>query len=313
MLSRDPSFTEVIQGAASKLDIQLLEMDDILRYIDLVSQEPFDLVLLDCEGSPAGKHLLSTLRQISANREAVFMIAGAQDEASAISGLGSNVNLPKPLTPQMAQQHLRDAVQLMQERRRQYDRHTVEIDVLVTCDSKNWEVRAKSMALGEGGMGVQLPQRIDLGPEDAVRLAFQLPGTHDKFEIFANLAWIDNDMQAGFRFKPLTTSNAAKLSAWLNQHAPLPGGSRKEIVESWLAQHGSATDTVVISAGMRKQMLPEKKTPATPAGPAITEILPDAPKAQSTGSSTKSFWYMVVSFLVGLTAGFALSRIYHLF
>ena len=83
MLSRDPSFTEVIQGAAAKLDIQLLEMDDILRYIDLVSQEPFDLVLLDCEGSPAGKHLLSTLRQISANREAVFMIAGAQDEASA--------------------------------------------------------------------------------------------------------------------------------------------------------------------------------------------------------------------------------------
>jgi hypothetical protein len=314
MLSKDSALTSLIQAATSKLDIQLLEMDDALRFMDLVSQEPFDLLLVDCEGLPAGKHLVSTLRQSSANREAFFMIAGAPEGPGAMTGFGTHVVLSKPVTPEKAGHCLREAMQVMQERHRRYQRHHVEMDVLVTCQTKNWQLRAKSMTLGEAGMGLQLPQHVDLGSEDVVSLSFQLPESHDRFELSANLVWINNDVQAGFRFKPLTTSNSAKLSAWLNQHAPpLPGASRKEIVESWLAKHGSATDTVVISAGARRQILSEEKATPEP-NPVEAAVAPTpAPEARNSIVSARTIVFIVASFFLGMVACFLLSRLYHLF
>jgi hypothetical protein len=314
ILSKDSSLTSVVQEVTSKLDIQLLEMQDVLRYIDLVSQEPFDLLLLDCEGLPAAKHLITTLRQSSANREAVFMIAGAADGPSAMIGFGTNVILSKPLTPEQAERCLRDAMTVMQERHRHYARYPLEMDVLLACPAQKWQLSARSIALGEGGIGLQLPQKIELGIQDVVGISFQLPQSHDKFELSANLAWTNNDMQAGFRFKPLTTSNSAKLSSWLNQHAPpLPGDPRKEIVESWLAKHGSATDTVVISAGLRNQILPEKKAIADPLAMEAAVISTQAPERQKYRPSARTILLIVCIFLLGIAAGFALSRLYHWF
>src|SRR5437868_12092164 len=70
ILSGDAQFTAVIRDVLSPHSIELAELDEVLRFIDLISREPFDLVVLDCEGLPAVKQLVSTVRQSSANREA---------------------------------------------------------------------------------------------------------------------------------------------------------------------------------------------------------------------------------------------------
>ena len=312
MLSMDSSLTSLIQQAATKLEIQVLEMEDAARYLDLVSQEPFDVLLLDCEGLPAAKELVCNLRQNSANLEALFMIAGVPDESSNRIGFGEHVTLFKPLTSAHAEGYFRDAIKMMQERHRRYERHPVEMDVLVTCQTKNWQLSARSKALGEGGIGLQLPQKIVLEVEDIVSISFQLPETHDRFELAANLAWINNDAEAGFRFKPLTTSNAARLAAWLNQQTPpVPGASRKEIVESWLAKHGKESGTVVISAGLRKQLIDQEK----PSAATIAEapLLPiETPEAEAHRLSTRTLFLIVAGFLFGIAAGLVLARLYHL-
>src|SRR3954468_10454712 len=80
VLSKDAQFTSVVRDALSPHEIELSEMDDVLRFIDLVSQQPLDLIVLDCEGLPAAKQVITTLRQSSADREAVLIVAAPQGD-----------------------------------------------------------------------------------------------------------------------------------------------------------------------------------------------------------------------------------------
>jgi hypothetical protein len=90
----------------------------------------------------------------------------------------------------------------------------------------------------------------------------------------------------------------------------LPGGVRKEIVESWLAQHGKESGTVVISAGLAKQFRAEPKADPKP------EIIPEEPPKQISETlehpKTKFGWTMVLTFFAGIVIGFLLLQLFHL-
>src|SRR5438270_9665572 len=90
LLSKDAQFASVIRAVLSSHEIDLVELDDVLRFIDLISQEPFDLVVLDCDGLVATKQVVGTLRQNGANREAVLIVAAPQGDPAAITAVGAN-------------------------------------------------------------------------------------------------------------------------------------------------------------------------------------------------------------------------------
>ncbi|MFL6299746.1 MAG: PilZ domain-containing protein [Terriglobales bacterium] len=315
VLSKDAQFIAVIREVLAPHEIELSELDDAMRFIDLVSQQPQDLVVLDCEGTSAIKQLVSTVRQNSANREAVVIVAGLQGDAEPIMAAGANVLLSKPLPPAKAQQFLHEAIEVIRKRHRQYVRHPLQTDVLLVSESKKLRITAKSYSIGEGGMGLQLEQHLELGPQDVVRLSFQLPGTNTGLEISATMVYINSDFQAGFRFQPLSTANSAKLNAWLNQQAPPPAGTpRKELVEQWLAEHGKESGTVVISAAIGKQLLAENLAAEKAAAAAAAAAEPEAPVAmpapevQPKPTRAKMIAYTVVVFLLGLASGLLLAR-----
>jgi DNA-binding response OmpR family regulator len=316
VLSKDAQFTSVIRAALSPHEIELVELDDVLRFIDLISQEPFDLVVLDCDGLVATKQVIGTLRQNGANREAVLIVAAPQGDPAAITAAGANVILSKPLPPTKAQNFLHDAIEVIKKRHRQYVRHLMETDVLLQSDSKKPQLKTRSYCIGEGGIGLQLQQRLELGTSDVVRLSFQLPGTNSNLEPSATLAYINTDLQAGFRFEPLTTSNSAKLSAWLNQQAPPPAGTpRKELVEAWLAEHGKESGTVVISAAIGKQLLAEKlaaEKAAAASVPAAPTPIP-VPMAPVKRSRAAVVGYLLGGFGLGLITGVLLASFLHSF
>jgi len=195
-------------------------------------------------------------------------------------------------------------------------RHPMETDVLLRSDSKKLQLKTSSYCIGEGGIGLQLQQRLELGTSDVVRLSFQLPGTNSNLEPSATLAYINTDLQAGFRFEPLTTSNSAKLSAWLNQQAPPPAGTpRKELVEAWLAEHGKESGTVVISAAIGKQLLAEKlaaEKAAAASVPAAPTPIP-VPMAPVKRSRAAVVGYVLGGFGLGLITGVLLASFLHSF
>src|ERR1051326_2054778 len=309
LLSADTSLVSIFQQAASTFQIELIELDDALRFMDLVSQEPQDLMVLDCRGLAGAKHLVSAIRQASANREAILLIASDMDESSATSAFGKHLPLAMPFSSDQAERHLREALPIIEERHRHFDRHPIDMQVSVICEHKNWGLEVRSVNLSEGGIALQLPQMVDLGIEDVVHISFELPEHGGKIEGPATLALINNDLLAGFRFKVLTPGNSAKLSAWLNQHAPLPGAVRKEIVESWLAQHGKESGTVVISAGLARQFRSEPKTPKPEI---IPEELPKQISETLERPKTKFGWTMVLTFFAGIVIGLLLLQLFHL-
>jgi len=310
LLSADTSLVSIFQQAASTFQIELIELDDALRFMDLVSQEPQDLMVLDCRGLAGAKHLVSAIRQASANREAILLIASDMDESSATSAFGKHLPLTMPFSSEQAEKHLREALPIIEERHRHFDRHPIDIPVSVICEHKNWGLEVRSVNLSEGGIALQLPQVVDLGIEDVVHISFELPEHGGKIEGPATLAWINNDLLAGFRFKALTPGNSAKLSAWLNQHAPLPGAVRKEIVESWLAQHGKESGTVVISAGLAKQFRSEPKTPKPESVPVQAE--PNQISDTLSRPKRKLGWMVLASFFAGMVIGLLLLRLFHI-
>lgn len=313
VLSKDAQFIAVIRDTLSPHEIELTELDDVLRFIDLISQEPFDLVVLDCEGLVAAKQVIGTLRQNGANREAVLAVAAPQGDPAAITAAGANVIMPKPLAATQAKQFLHDAIEVIRKRHRQYVRHPMETDVLLVSETKKLQVKTRSYCIGEGGMGLQLQQRLELGTSDVVRLSFQLPGTNSNLEPSATLAYINTDLQAGFRFQPLSTSNSAKLMAWLNQQAPPPAGTpRKELVEQWLAQHGKESGTVVISAAVGKQLLAERLAAAPVAAPAAPTPAPVS-MAPVKRSRAAVVGYVLGGFVLGLITGVLLASFLHTF
>lgn len=311
LLSADASLVSLFQQAALKYEIELVELDDALRFMDLVSQEPFDVMVLDCRGLAGARHLVSALRQASANREAILIIAADEDEPTATSDFGKHLSLAMPFRTEQVEQHFREALPIIEERHRHYDRHPISIDVSVVCPNKNWGLEAKSVNLSEGGIALHLPQIVDLGIEDVVRVSFELPEAGGKIEAQASLAWINNDLLSGFRFKGLTPANSAKLSSWLNLHAPLPGAPRKEIVESWLAQHGKESGTVVISAGLSKQFLSETKLDSKPENSPV-QAGPNPQLETLAPSKAKFGWKTVAIFFAGVFIGLLLLQLFHL-
>ena len=315
VLSKDAQFITVIRDTLSPHEIELSELDDVLRFIDLISQEPFDLVVLDCEGLVAAKQVIGTMRQNGANREAVLAVAAPEGDPSAITAAGANVIMPKPLAATQASRFLHDAIEVIRKRHRQYVRHPMETDVLLVSDSKKLQINAKSYSIGEGGMGLQLQERLELASRDVVRLTFQLPGTNSSLEVLATMVYINTDLQAGFRFEPLSTSNSAKLTAWLNQQAPPPAGTpRKELVEQWLAEHGKESGTVVISAAVGKQLLAEKLAADKAAAVAPAAPMPaPVPMAPVKRSRAAVVGYVLGGFALGLITGVLLATFLHSF
>jgi hypothetical protein len=297
MLSRDAAVTTVFREATAPLDIQLLDLNESSRFLDLVSQEPFDLVLVDCDGSAADRELISTLRQRSANREAVFMIAAPPEAAGELAAVGASVVLRKPVDLRTVRQYLQDAMRVIFQRQRFYARYPVDMDVVVKFPKR---LQGKGKDLGEGGIALQLPERIELGPDELAHISFTFPGSDEKFEASAKLAWINNDMQAAFAFAGLSAAESARLAGWLHkQEAPPPQGP---IVEAWLAKQGSGGETVVISPGLRERILATK--------PVVPKPQPVSLEQQPASASlrNKLILYGAIALALGILLGVIIAK-----
>ena len=298
MLARDPAVTTLFRDATTPLDIQLLDLNESSRFLDLVSQEPFDLLLVDCDGSDADKQLIATLRQRSANREAVFMIAAPPEVAGELAAVGASVVLTKPVNLRMVKQYLQDAMRVIFQRQRFYARYPVDMDVAVKFPKK---LQGKGVNIGEGGIAVQLPEKIEVAPDEFVHISLAFPASDEKFEASAKLAWMNNDLQAAFVFAGLTAAESARLAAWLHkQEEPPPQGP---IVEAWLAKQGSGGETVVISPGLRDRILATKKVPP------FAPMLAQEPKPPATVNlRNKLLLYGAIALVIGILLGLVIAK-----
>ncbi|HUK88422.1 MAG TPA: response regulator [Terriglobales bacterium] len=219
LYTSDPELLSVFHQALGALGVETLEMDDPLRFLDLVANEHFDLLVVDHDGTDHSLNVLATARERSANRDSVLMLATAERDSARFLERGANLVLYKPLTREALDRHLRSAHLLMQDERRRYNRHSVDIPVAVrTPDGR--QVVGTGFSLSEGGIALQFPERLNT--RDLLRLEFVLPQEKEPVQLTGKLAWVNTDLHTGIRFVQLTQETREQLRVWLERHAAPP-------------------------------------------------------------------------------------------
>jgi len=217
LYSNDAEFLSVFNQALADLGVESLHMDDPLRYLDLLANEHFDLLVVDWDGTDDGLEVLSQARQRSTNRDAVLMLATTERNPEPFLQRGANVILYKPLTAKALERHLRNAYPLMVSERRRYSRHPVQIPVAVRTPEGR-QVLATGFSLSEGGIALQFSERLDT--REVLRLEFVLPQEKLALQLTGKLAWVNADLHTGIRFVQLSSETREQLKGWLERNAP---------------------------------------------------------------------------------------------
>jgi two-component system, NtrC family, response regulator AtoC len=113
----------------------------------------------------------------------------------------------------------------LSHQQQRYFRVMTEFPVVISCADKQFHANCTN--LSSSGIGVHLSQTGDF--RSAVTLTFTLPGSSYVINAKAQLAWMDADGRAGFRFTEMLTDSRHELESWL----------QKQIVaEGWLVESG---------------------------------------------------------------------------
>ncbi len=104
-----------------------------------------------------------------------------------------------------------------------YFRVVTEFPVTVRCGDK--QAHATSVNLSSSGIALRSPELADF--RSAVTLSFTLPTSSHTIETKAQIAWIDAEGRAGFRFLDMPANSRQELESWLDGQIT---------TEGWLAE-----------------------------------------------------------------------------
>ncbi len=219
LFSNDADLVAVFDQALTGLKIESLHLDDPLRFLDLLANEHFDLLVVDWDGTEHGLEVLAQSRQRSANRDAIVMLATTERDPARFLERGANLILYKPLTLQALERHLRSAHLLMQDERRRYNRYAIELPVAIRTPEGR-QVLGKGYSLSEGGIALQFSERLDT--QGVLQVEFVLPQEKLAMQLTGKLAWVNSDLHTGIRFVRLTSETREQLTGWLERYASPP-------------------------------------------------------------------------------------------
>lgn len=211
VVSRDPNALDVLAQVCHDLSMDCRTAENPAEADTLLGSTWFDALVVDCDGMNGAKEVLSRSRRSSAKSCTAFALVNGKTTVKDAFLLGANYVMEKPLDSERARMTLRSAINNMLRERRRYSRQA--LDTLATIwHGNNQMVVAKAMNISEGGIAVELPNKIRLGT--TVRIEFDLPG-HRHIEAKGEVAWADSDVRVGIKLLFMPATARHDLDNWL--------------------------------------------------------------------------------------------------
>jgi CheY-like chemotaxis protein len=216
LLTRDPQVIRVLRPTLEKLSIDVEICRGVSSGAEILSNEKFDAVIVDCDDLNGGLEVLGALRKGTSNKNSVmFAILNGTTTTHRAFELGANFVLQKPISALNANRCFGAALGFMARERRRYFRQPVQMPVTVLL-AGGQELKATSTDVSEGGMAVQVRGKM---PKSGVsKVVFTLPGMKSKMEPKAELAWADDKGRVGIRFLDISQSSREQLESWLAEN-----------------------------------------------------------------------------------------------
>ena len=183
-----------------------------------IDEVRFEVLLLDCSGTPDALHLIFHARRSRANRSALIIaIVDNQTQAGEAFAAGVNFILYRPvLQEHIAQSERANGGRVSQERRKR-PRAEVSTSADISFAAKE-SAPAIMMDLSEGGTTLRTP--FPIPPHCKVYFQFFLPRTSGVVRLSGEVVW-QSSGRAGIRFVSVPQASQRVLKSWLQAQSPV--------------------------------------------------------------------------------------------
>jgi hypothetical protein len=181
---------------------------------DELSLSKYEALLIDFETVPQTIPIFTTIRQSSANRNAVvFAVVGSPDSRQRARDQGATFVLERPLEDEGIRRVLQAAYGMMTSERRRYFRCTAAISLRLVRDSGE-EVACKTINISSNGMAVSGSSSFKAG--EKLHIALILPGSDSQVRAQATVMWDDKHGKTGLSVECANSQMQRELDTWLD-------------------------------------------------------------------------------------------------
>ena len=223
----DAETLAVLVEELQKVEVAPIACGTQMDALDLLWQEHFDAVIVDCDALPNGMELMKLVRLASGRTAVVLALVTGEAGLKKAFDHGANLVLEKPVTAHSAERTLRAARSLMVTDQRRYFRLAVEFDVhLHSEQSPPLDLTVKTTDVSIGGMAVRVPHPLE--PRRILEVSFKPAGMESRVHAEAEVAWSDARGSCGLRFTHLALNERNAFEKWLTPNSrSAPAAPRK--------------------------------------------------------------------------------------
>ena len=213
VVSRDWPEISVLECILSALHIEVEVEAQPSRAKEKLSKSKIDARIVDCDLDGSANFLRGLEDGMLLQTVPLVIFSGFQNKEKANASLATFF-FQKPISVEQAVRTLSAARSMIVDGRLRYHRHPLNAPVLLSCGPKK-EIDAQLMNVSQGGLRVRLGKPLPANGPLQVSLA--LPGTKRRVKIRAEVAWQNNQGDAGIRFVSQAAPMKRDLQLWLEQ------------------------------------------------------------------------------------------------
>ena len=214
LVCREAKTLAVLVDALQKVEVVPIACGTHLDALDLLWQERFDAVIVDCDSLPNGMELVKLVRLASGRTGVVLSLVVGEAGMKKAFEQGANLVLEKPVTAQSADRTLHAARSLMVTNQRRYFRLHTEFDVHLHSEhGQPLDFTVKTTDVSIGGMALHVPHPLE--PRRIQEVSFKPPGMETRIHVEAEVAWSDALGECGLRFVHIPLNERRAFEKWL--------------------------------------------------------------------------------------------------
>ena len=213
VVSRDFQEVSVLECILGGLHIGVDVESEPERARVKLAKSKIDALIIDCDLTGACSFLKGLQEGTIRNAVPLIIVSGSGSRKH-LESQGASFIFEKPISVEQAVHTLSAARNMILDERLRYHRETLDVPVSLTTATKKRQ-HAHLMNLSQGGIGVRLHK-----PELAtgrVNVNFTLPGTKVAMKFLGQVAWKDQQGNAGIRFVQAAPRMKRELQLWLER------------------------------------------------------------------------------------------------
>ncbi len=214
VVSRDWQEVSVLQCILGGMHIDVEVESEPERAQAKLAKSKIDALIVDCDLKGTAAFLRGLQDQCLSLTSVPLVILSGSSRQQNLAAMGASFAFQKPVSVEAAVHTLSAARNMILEGRLRYHRQALNIPASLSWGSRR-RIAAHLMNLSQGGVGIRMPQCLELA--GAVQVCFRLPGIVGAVKARGKVVWSDQRGHVGIRFLQKSPRLQRDLQLWLEQ------------------------------------------------------------------------------------------------